>query len=84
MKITNKRTRTKLPYLLIDNNSSNASTHLINPLLQRLFVDYDIIFFLLLDIEKIQVKFKLKVLNTFGNIMENGAFAPKDQIFHFP
>ena len=42
------------------------------------------IFFLLLDIEKIQVKFKLKVLNTFENIMENGGFAPKDQILHFP
>ena len=24
------------------------------------------------------------VLNTFENIMENGAFAPEEQILHFP
>ena len=24
------------------------------------------------------------VLNTFENIMENGAFAPKEQMLHFP
>ena len=32
-------------------------------------------------------KFKKKfglVLNTFENIMENGAFAPKEQMLHFP
>ena len=37
--------------------------------------------FLFLDIEKIEEKFK--VLNTFENIMENGAFAP-EQMLHFP
>ena len=25
-----------------------------------------------------------KVLNTFENIMENGAFAPNEQMLHFP
>ena len=25
-----------------------------------------------------------EVLNTFENIMENGAFAPKEQMLHFP
>ena len=32
-------------------------------------------------------KFKKKLseaLNTFENIMENGAFAPKEQMLHFP
>ena len=30
-------------------------------------------------------KFKKNlVLNTFENIMENGAFAPKEQMLHFP
>ena len=29
-------------------------------------------------------KFKKKVLNTFENIMENGAFAPNEQMLHFP
>ena len=37
--------------------------------------------FLFLDkIEKIQENFKL----CFENIMENGAFAPKEQMPHFP
>ena len=27
---------------------------------------------------------KVQVLNTFENIMENGAFAPMEQILHFP
>ena len=40
--------------------------------------------FLFLDnIEKFQENLSL-VLNTFENIMENGAFAPKEQMFHFP
>ena len=26
----------------------------------------------------------MEVLNTFENIMENGAFAPKEQMLHFP
>ena len=49
-----------------------------NPVLHRLFLDYDIILFLD-SIEKNQEK-----LNTFQNIMENGAFAPKEQMLHFP
>ena len=40
---------------------------LLNSLLHRLFLDHDIIFL---------------VLNTFENIMENGAFAPKDQMHY--
>ena len=33
----------------------------------------------------IQEKVKLTVvLNTFENIMENGAFAPKEQMLHIP
>ena len=51
---------------------------LLNSLLHRLFLDHDIIFLFLDNIEKIQV------LNTFENIMENGAFAPKDQMHYFP
>ena len=44
----------------------------VNPLLDRLFLDDDIIF--LVNIEK-KIKKKLsKVFNTFGNIMENRAF----------
>ena len=40
--------------------------------------------FLFLDnIEKIQEKFKLS-FDTFENIMENEAFAPKEQMLHFP
>ena len=33
--------------------------------------------------EKFKKKISL-VLNTFENIMENGAFAPKEQMLHFP
>ena len=68
----------------IENRSLESSpagaifTFIISPLLHRLFLDHDIIF-----IEKFQEKFKL-VLNTFENIMENGAFAPKEQMLHFP
>ena len=48
-------------------------THVIIPLiLNRLFLDHDIIFYL------------SKVLNTFENTMENGTFAPRSKcsIFH--
>ena len=54
-----------------------------NPVLHRLFLDHDIILFLD-SIEKKSRKFKLKTLNTFQNIMENGTFAPKEQMLHFP
>ena len=42
--------------------------------------------FLFLDnIEKKKIKKNLsKVLNTFKNIMENGAFAQNEQMLHFP
>ena len=43
----------------------------INPLLHMLFLDHDIIFLFLDNVEKIQEKFKLKFLNTFEDIMEN-------------
>ena len=40
-------------------------------------------YFLFLDnIEKIQEK--CKFLNPFESIMENEAFAPKEQMLHFP
>ena len=41
----------------------------VSPLLHRLFLE---------NIEKIK-KILSNVLNTFENIMENGAFAPKEQ-----
>ena len=47
---------------------------LLNSLLHLLFLNHDIFFLFLDDIEKIQV------LDTFENIMENGAFAPKEQM----
>ena len=28
--------------------------------------------------------FEKNILNTFENILENGAFAPKEQMLHFP
>ena len=34
-------------------------------------------------LKKIKKKIN-KVLNALGNIMENGAFAPKEQMLHFP
>ena len=52
---------------------------LLNPLLHRLFINH-IIFCFLDNIEKIQEKFWI----LFENIMENGAFAPKEQMLHFP
>ena len=50
---------------------------LFSPLLHRLFLDH----FLFLDsIEKIQEKLKFS-LNTFENIMENGAFVTVIKIY---
>ena len=40
-------------------------------------------FSILDNIDKIQEKIMLH-LNTFENIIENGAFAPKEQMLHFP
>ena len=56
---------------------------MVNPLLHRLFLDHDIIFLFLDNIEKINISLS-KVLNTFENIMENGAFAPLEHMLHFP
>ena len=39
--------------------------------------------FLFLDIKKIK-KYLCKGLNTFENIMENGPFAPNEQMLLFP
>ena len=47
---------------------------LITPLVNRLSLDHDIIFIFLNNIEKIQQK----------HVMENGAFAPKEKMLHFP
>ena len=55
-----------------------VSSASVNPLLHRLFLDHDIIFLFLVDNEESQV------LNTFENIMENGAFALLEQMLHFP
>ena len=54
-----------------------------NPLLHRLFLDHDIIFNFLDTIDKIKENLSL-VLNTFENIMENGAFVSKEQMQDFP
>ena len=48
-----------------------------------LFLDHDIIFYFLTTLE-IFKKNLSQVLNTFENIMENGAFAPKEQMLYFP
>ena len=55
---------------------------LFNPLLHRLFLDHDIIFYFKTMLKKFN-EILSEVLLTF-EIMENGAFAPKEQmlIFH--
>ena len=55
----------------------------VNPLLNRLFLDHDIIFYFKTTLKKNQENLS-KALNTFENIMENGAFTPKEQKLHFP
>ena len=54
----------------------------LNPILHRLFLDHDIIFHLLDNIEEI-LKNISSVLNTFENVMENGAFAPNERMLNF-
>ena len=56
---------------------------LFNPLLHRLFLDHDTIFYFLTTLKKFK-KNLTPILNTFKNIMENGAFALKEQMLHFP
>ena len=53
---------------------SSCISEFINPLLHRLFLDHDIIFYFKLKLKKIKKQLS-KVLNTFENIMKNGAFA---------
>ena len=55
----------------------------LNPLLYRLFLDHDIIFCFRQHLNKFKKNLS-KVLNTFENIMENGAFAPMEQMLDFP
>ena len=54
----------------------------INPLLHRLLLDHDIIFYFETTLKKFKKNLS-QVLNSFGN-MENEAFAPKEQMLHFP
>ena len=57
--------------------------YFLNPLLHRLILDHYIIIYFKTTL----IKFKKNlssVLNTFENIKENGAFAPKKQMLHFP
>ena len=63
----------------------NGKKHyFLNPLLHRLFLDHDIIFyFWTTSKKKTKIKNLSQVLNTFENIIENGAFAPKEQMLHF-
>ena len=48
-----------------------------------LFLDHDIIFYFKATLKKVKKNVSL-VLNTFENILKNGAFAPKEQMLHFP
>ena len=67
-----------------DNNGGLFKVHLdiFYPLLLRLFLDHDIIFYFYTMLKKFNKNLS-EVLNTFDN-MENGAFAPKEQMLHFP
>ena len=60
-------------------NNSNV----LNSLLHKLFLDHDIVFYFQTTLKKFK-KNVSEVLNTFENIMENGAFAPNEQMLHFP
>ena len=48
-----------------------------------LFLDNDTIFYFQTILKKFKKNLS-KVLNTFENIMENGAFALLEQMLHFP
>ena len=56
---------------------------LIKPLLYRLFLNLTSFSIFLYNLKKINKNLS-EVLNTFENIMENEAFAPKEQMLHFP
>ena len=63
--------------------SEKKEKECLRPLLHSPFLDQDIIFILLDNIGKNQESFS-QVLNSFENIMKNGAFCPKEQMLHFP
>ena len=69
-------------FIFDQNKLSKDPNNHFNPLLHRLFLDHDIIFYFWTKLKKI-IK-KTKVLNTVENIMENWALAPKSKcsIFH--
>ena len=69
------------PFFLDKNKLSLLFYHL-NPLLHMLYLDHDIIFYFRQH-RKNSRKLKL-ISHEFENIMENGAFAPKEQMLHFP
>ena len=65
-------------------NGSISLAASLYPLLHRLFLDHDIIFYFYTTLKKIK-KNSSKVLNTFKNIKESQAFAsPLEQMLHFP
>ena len=68
------------------NSLKSAELPILTLLLHRLFLlflDHDIIFFLYTTLKKFKKNLS-NVLNTFENSMENGAFAPKEQMLRFP
>ena len=56
----------------------------INHLLQRLFLDLDILSYFLTTLKKFKNNLSWVLNAFFENIMENGAFTPKKQMLHFP
>ena len=60
-----------------------TSRNVFNPLLHRFFFKSLHHFLFLDNVEKLKKNLR-EVLNTLENIMENGAFAPKEQMLHFP
>ena len=67
--------------LFLDKNKLCLLFYHLNPLLHRLYLDHDIIFYFR---QHLKYSRKLKLSLEFENIMENGAFAPKEQMLHFP
>ena len=74
-------------YSSLKTPSRNDNPNIYNHLLHRLFLDHDIIYDIIFNFLTTLKKFKKTlnyVLNAFENIMENGAFDPKEQMLHFP
>ena len=55
--------------------------NIFNPLLDRIFLDHDIILFFRQHWKNLRKNLN-EIMNTFENIMENGAF--NGQMLHFP